>query len=84
MASPYMRGPRTQGQPSGLFPGAPREVGQLAGFSSTEIHDVRQRLKEDVDTYYLAAEGHNMWRGSLSYEECALVFPFTLVSAWHQ
>jgi len=56
----------------------------LAGFSSTEIHDVRQRLKEDVDTYYLAAEGHNMWRGSLSYEECALVFPFTLVSAWHQ
>ena len=79
MASPYMRGPRTQGQPSGLFPGAPREVGQLAGFSSTEIHDVRQRLKEDVDIY-LDMQGDNVIGLLLAvviagYLVYALVFP---------
>jgi glycosyltransferase involved in cell wall biosynthesis len=31
--------------------------------------------KEDVETYYLSAEGHNLWRGIKKYEE----FPFRRV-----
>ncbi len=33
------------------------------------------RLQKDVDTYYLSAEGHNLWRGKKKYEE----FPFRKV-----
>ena len=31
--------------------------------------------KDDVETYYLSAEGHNLWRGTIKYEE----FPFRRV-----
>jgi hypothetical protein len=31
--------------------------------------------KDDVETYYLSAEGHNLWRGTVKYEE----FPFRRV-----
>ena len=33
------------------------------------------RLKYDLETYYLSAEGHNFWRGSVAYD----VFPFRKV-----
>lgn len=33
------------------------------------------RLKYDLETYYLSAEGHNFWRGGVAYD----VFPFRKV-----
>ena len=38
-----------------------------------------QESKEDVETYYLSAEGHNLWRGTKKYEE----FPFRRVISIH-
>jgi glycosyltransferase involved in cell wall biosynthesis len=37
--------------------------------------DTLKTLKDDVDTYYLSAEGHNLWRGTQRYED----FPFRKV-----
>jgi len=37
--------------------------------------DTLNSLKDDVDTYYLSAEGHNLWRGTQRYED----FPFRKV-----
>jgi 2-polyprenyl-3-methyl-5-hydroxy-6-metoxy-1,4-benzoquinol methylase len=47
-------------------------IGQLSGFEAAEIHDLLRALRDDVDTYYLSAESHNMWRGSMSYDECPM------------
>jgi SAM-dependent methyltransferase len=40
-----------------------------------EYSDVMERLRQDVDAYYLSAEGHNLWRGATPYDE----FPFRKV-----
>jgi len=37
--------------------------------------DMLDQLNKDVDTYYLSAEGHNLWRGNQKYED----FPFRKV-----
>lgn len=39
------------------------------GIDSQELDDMLLRLTGDVETYFLSAEGHNMWRGGLSYDE---------------
>jgi SAM-dependent methyltransferase len=36
---------------------------------------ILNQSKEDVETYYLSAEGHNLWRGTKKYD----VFPFRKV-----
>ena len=36
---------------------------------------ILKQSKEDVDTYYLSAEGHNLWRGQKKYDD----FPFRKV-----
>ncbi len=41
----------------------------LCGFSREEFDALEERLKNDLDTYYLSAESHNAWRGALSYDE---------------
>jgi hypothetical protein len=32
-------------------------------------------LKQDLETFYLAAEGHHLWRGGMAYDD----FPFRKV-----
>jgi Methyltransferase domain len=40
-----------------------------------QFHELCGRAHADVDTYYLSASGHNLWRGNVSYDE----FPFRKV-----
>jgi glycosyltransferase involved in cell wall biosynthesis/2-polyprenyl-3-methyl-5-hydroxy-6-metoxy-1,4-benzoquinol methylase len=40
-----------------------------SGFNENELTELLGRLDADHETYYLSAEGHNRWRGSLSYQE---------------
>jgi glycosyltransferase involved in cell wall biosynthesis/2-polyprenyl-3-methyl-5-hydroxy-6-metoxy-1,4-benzoquinol methylase len=42
---------------------------ELCGFEAAELEDLLSRLEADTDTYYLSAEGHNMWRGSTPYDD---------------
>jgi len=49
------------------------------GFSQTELDFTLSRLTEDTETYYLSAESHNRWRGSLSYDE----FPMRICPSIH-
>jgi hypothetical protein len=39
------------------------------GISAAELGEVLARAAEDVETYFLSAEGHNLWRGSLPYDQ---------------
>ena len=45
------------------------------GFSGESIDQLLARLSEDTDTYYLSAESHNRWRGTIPYDE----FPMRVV-----
>jgi glycosyltransferase involved in cell wall biosynthesis len=47
----------------------------LLPFFDTTLH----QLKEDIETYYLSAEGHNLWRGHTKYDD----FPFRKVISIH-
>jgi 2-polyprenyl-3-methyl-5-hydroxy-6-metoxy-1,4-benzoquinol methylase len=40
-----------------------------SGLSVSELDEMLGRLKDDVETYFLSAEAHNMWRGSMSYDD---------------
>lgn len=40
-----------------------------SGIEETEFTNLLTRMDSDPDTYYLSAESHNRWRGSLSYDE---------------
>jgi glycosyltransferase involved in cell wall biosynthesis len=40
-----------------------------SGHEEAELVDLLARMEADVETYYLSAESHNRWRGSLSYDE---------------
>jgi ubiquinone/menaquinone biosynthesis C-methylase UbiE len=39
------------------------------GFSSADLDQLIDRLRQDIDTYYLSAESHNRWRGGLAYDQ---------------
>lgn len=43
--------------------------------SKEALVDLINRASSDVETYYLSAAGHNLWRGSIPYDE----FPFRKV-----
>lgn len=43
--------------------------------AETGFDDLLERLKSDVETFFLSPQGHHHWRGSLPYEE----FPFRKV-----
>ncbi len=43
--------------------------------SREDLAKVLQMAKDDIDTCYLSAAGHNLWRGGLAYDE----FPFRKV-----
>ncbi len=40
-----------------------------SGHDESELVDLLARMEADVETYYLSAESHNRWRGSLPYDE---------------
>jgi glycosyltransferase involved in cell wall biosynthesis/2-polyprenyl-3-methyl-5-hydroxy-6-metoxy-1,4-benzoquinol methylase len=39
-----------------------------SGFDEIELMKLLERMDADQETYYLSAESHNRWRGSLSYD----------------
>jgi hypothetical protein len=39
------------------------------GLDGDELDAALARAADDVDTYYLSAEAHNMWRGATPYDE---------------
>jgi glycosyltransferase involved in cell wall biosynthesis len=41
----------------------------FSGFQELELTRLLTRMDADHDTYYLSAESHNRWRGSLAYDE---------------
>jgi uncharacterized UPF0146 family protein len=44
-------------------------IGEELGINNYDLHTALQNAADDVDTYFLSAEAHNMWRGNISYEE---------------
>ena len=49
--------------------------GVADGSATSRCTDLERRLVSDLDTYYLSASGHNLWRGHTPYRE----FPFRRV-----
>jgi glycosyltransferase involved in cell wall biosynthesis len=39
------------------------------GIPAAELENVLQRLDDDVETYFLSAFAHNLWRGDIPYEK---------------
>lgn len=42
---------------------------ELCGFAGGVLDTLAHRMAQDLDTFYLSAEGHNRWRGAKSYDE---------------
>lgn len=40
-----------------------------SGLNVSELDEILERITNDVETYFLSAEGHNMWRGSVPYDD---------------
>jgi len=49
------------------------------GFSEVDLDRMLIRLTADTETYYLSAESHNRWRGSMTYDE----FPMRVCVSIH-
>jgi SAM-dependent methyltransferase len=54
-------------------------AGESPAASVDEVVTTLDKLTNDLDTYYLSAEGHNQWRGTTAYED----FPFRKVVSIH-
>ncbi|MBE7386050.1 MAG: class I SAM-dependent methyltransferase [Leptolyngbya sp. SIO1E4] len=52
-----------------------QEINFLRNDSDQICNEMLLRLKDDLETFYLSAMGHNLWRGSQPYDE----FPFRKV-----
>lgn len=39
------------------------------GLSTARLDQVLSHMEQDIETYYLSAESHNRWRGSMRYDE---------------
>jgi SAM-dependent methyltransferase len=46
-----------------------RRIASSLGLEVRELDSRLELLEDDVETYFLSAEGHNRWRGSLPYDE---------------
>jgi glycosyltransferase involved in cell wall biosynthesis/2-polyprenyl-3-methyl-5-hydroxy-6-metoxy-1,4-benzoquinol methylase len=46
-----------------------KTIAHFSGFKESELLQLIERMDADPETYYLSAESHNRWRGSLSYDE---------------
>lgn len=45
------------------------KVAELSGISERDVLQVIEKMDEDVETYYLSAEAHNLWRMGTPYEK---------------
>ena len=54
-------------------------AGEPAGRAAYDLAVLLKNLEADNDTYFLSAEGHNRWRGSMPYK----IFPFRKVVSVH-
>ncbi len=48
------------------------QSGHSAGVLQKNLQQLLAGARQDLETYYLSAMGHNLWRGNLAYDE----FPF--------
>ena len=39
------------------------------GFTQANLDEVLDRVDDDPETYYLSADGHNLWRGNQPYAD---------------
>jgi glycosyltransferase involved in cell wall biosynthesis/2-polyprenyl-3-methyl-5-hydroxy-6-metoxy-1,4-benzoquinol methylase len=46
-----------------------KTIAHFSGFKESELLQLIERMDADPETYYLSAESHNRWRGSLPYDE---------------
>ena len=46
-----------------------RRIASALGVEKRELEDVLVELVDDPETYFLSAESHNRWRGSVPYDE---------------
>jgi len=44
-------------------------IAEGLGISEDDVENKLLEANEDVDTYFLSAESHNMWRGAIPYED---------------
>ena len=44
-------------------------IAAASGIEATALHEAVARLEGDPDTYFVSAEAHETWRGSLAYDE---------------
>jgi 2-polyprenyl-3-methyl-5-hydroxy-6-metoxy-1,4-benzoquinol methylase len=56
-----------------------REIVRLFGLRESLLATALDELTEDTETYYLSAESHNRWRGSVPYDE----FPMRVCASIH-
>lgn len=49
-----------------------REMINEVGIPEEELERMTRRLEDDPDTYFLSAFSHNLWRGSLPYDEFSM------------
>lgn len=52
-----------------------RRLSDLEHPSATVVKDTIDQARDDLETYFLSASGHNLWRGSVPYND----FPFRRV-----
>src|SRR5262249_60972703 len=56
-----------------------RYITELFGLRLQDLDRMLASLSEDTDTYYLSAESHNRWRGSVPYD----AFPMRVCVSVH-
>jgi glycosyltransferase involved in cell wall biosynthesis len=56
-----------------------RRVADAAGLPISRLDELPRRLEDDPEVYFLSAEAHNLWRGSMPYPE----FPMRRVVSVH-
>ena len=52
-----------------------RRLSDLEQPSAAVVNEKIDQARDDLETYYLSASGHNLWRGSVPYND----FPFRRV-----
>jgi glycosyltransferase involved in cell wall biosynthesis len=68
-----------KGQGSDLHFAMLQRVVEAAGLPISRLNELSQRLDDDPDVYFLSADAHNQWRGSIPYPE----FPMRRVVSVH-
>jgi len=53
------------------------ELSRTATDSAALVETLESNLRADIDTYYLSAAGHNLWRGQTPYDQ----FPYRKVAS---